>query len=713
MNRPRRLLLLLVPLAIGLLSAALPSRAQQASGGDSRYVFADTTLLRDTLGISFEGLFPLADSLRTSPDTLRALAIRYSVPLWRLVAMADSMRAPVDSLFPRLERERYNPLAMRGESTTDFTYGTGYNVVQNRNSWTNNLNMRIVRGVIYYSNITSIQMDKLTSTRSTTRRQTRHSENEAGWRVNPQASVGLRAVFDRFTSNDPASINAIDQPSSQYQLSIRTRQQPNRDLQSEINLLSGVLSLEDAQQRKRGGSGEINGHVTYDVGDAVTNDVTGSFGGDLSHIVLKKNLLTQDTHDYSRTLRATSILWPSGRMSLSGDVNYRNFFTQTPNDSNQIQDATNANLDVTGTARLRGRTDQQLNLSQTFSGASVASAVRSGQSKRRGNSTAIDGRLPLFSGTLEGRFGHDYSRNETPQLADSGGYGENSENRQLEGTFNRQFGRKLIGRVNARISLARFRYFEIGRYPTLPVPRDQAQQSYRIEAVYTSSTDFNTSAALEVGRIELVNIPSASVVSNNVARTYRAEWNWTFRLLRNLTATQRNSVLANYTDYPFNSLNNRLSLDYTTTTTLNAVLTPRVSLDLSHYAETLQGGNYLLQSDGIWYFLPADDNKNYQLGTKVTWTPVNGVALAIEPRYRVGRRYGTANGVAVLQRDNGNLTFTGSANLNLNIGKRGRLTGSVGRSYQDDLTNTYGTSSSVVKSQFDQWTSNLQFTWRL
>ena len=79
MTRPRRLLLLLLPLALGLGSMAMPGRAQQAAGG--RFAFADTTLLRDTLGLSFEGLFPLADSLKISPDTLRALSIRYRYSL--------------------------------------------------------------------------------------------------------------------------------------------------------------------------------------------------------------------------------------------------------------------------------------------------------------------------------------------------------------------------------------------------------------------------------------------------------------------------------------------------------------------------------------------------------------------------------------------------------------------------------------------------------
>ena len=712
MNRLRRLALLLVPVVAGMVSASLPGRAQQNTSS-GRYAFADTTLLRDTLGLHFDRLFPLADSLRTTPDTLRALAIRYAVPIERIVMMADSMRAPVDSVGVRIERERYNPLATNIQSITEFNYGSGYNVLQNQNTWNNNLNTRIVRGTAFFSNVTTITMIRVMSSRSTSQKQTRHSENEVGWRVTPNGSIGLRAVFDRFTSDDPSTIYNIDQPSAQYQLSVRTRQQPGPRVSSEVNLLSGYLNLEDAQQLKKGGSAEVNGHVTADYGDLATHDLSGSLSGDLSRIMLKQKLVTQDTHDLTQTLHLTSILWPSGRASLSGDVNYRNFFNQTPDDSDRIQNARNANLDMTGTLRLRGAGDRQLNLADTYSSATTTSAVLNGQSSRHGSSLAIDGRTPLFGGTLEGRFGHDFTNSATPQLSDSGGYGERSENRSLEGALSRQLGRKLTTRLTGRIALARYRYYTIGRYITLPVPRDQAQQTYRIEVIYTPSADFNMNPALEVGRIELDQLPSSSVLANNVARTYRMQFNWTFHLLRNLTATQQNSALASYSDYPFNGVNNRLTLDYITNTTLNAVLSPRLTLDLRHVAESVQGGNYLVQPDGLDYFLPADDTKIYTLSTTLNWTPITGISLSIGPNYSLNRRYGTSNGVAVLQRDNGNLTILGTASLNLAIGSRGKLTGNLGRQYQDNLTTAYGTNASSVKSQFDYWTSNLQFTWHL
>ena len=96
MKRLRPLVLLIVLLGLGWLGQVRTGRASEAQG--SRFAFADTTLLRDTLDLRFDRLFPLADSLRILPDTLRALSVRYQLSLEHLVSLADSMRVPVDSV---------------------------------------------------------------------------------------------------------------------------------------------------------------------------------------------------------------------------------------------------------------------------------------------------------------------------------------------------------------------------------------------------------------------------------------------------------------------------------------------------------------------------------------------------------------------------------------------------------------------------------------
>lgn len=87
----------------------------------SRFVNPDTTLLRDTLDISFDRIFVLADSLRCTPDTLRALAIRYAFSLERLVFLADSMHVrDMDVLGQRIEETRGLILATAGQQGVTF-----------------------------------------------------------------------------------------------------------------------------------------------------------------------------------------------------------------------------------------------------------------------------------------------------------------------------------------------------------------------------------------------------------------------------------------------------------------------------------------------------------------------------------------------------------------------------------------------------------------
>ena len=94
-----------------------------------------------------------------------------------------------------------------------------------------------------------------------------------------------------------------------------------------------------------------------------------------------------------------------------------------------------------------------------------------------------------------------------------------------------------------------------------------------------------------VSKNKLINIPSASTGSNNNTRSYRAEWHWTCRLLEGLTATQRNTLSADYLEYPFSAENNRLTLDYAAVTTLNAIMNPRLSINVTHNSRRSPAGS--------------------------------------------------------------------------------------------------------------------------
>src|SRR5215471_6302533 len=94
MSSFRRLAILSLALAGGLGFLGLPGRTDAQT---SHFAFADTTVLRDTLGLHFDHIIEASDSLQRqygrdlSPDSLRAHIIRYRLPLQRLLTMADSM----------------------------------------------------------------------------------------------------------------------------------------------------------------------------------------------------------------------------------------------------------------------------------------------------------------------------------------------------------------------------------------------------------------------------------------------------------------------------------------------------------------------------------------------------------------------------------------------------------------------------------------------
>jgi hypothetical protein len=714
MMRSRRLLLLLIPLALGIASAAGTGRAQ--TSGNARFAFADTTLLRDTLGLNFDRLFELSDSLGMRPDTLRALSVRYGFLPWRLVEMADSMRVPVDSVGVMLLRERFNPLSATSERVNEVNYTSGYSVVKNQSSWTNNGSFRIVRGSLFLHNTTRADVSRFSTSRGTTEKRNTNATTELGWRLHPTTSLGGRVVLNGIVSDD-ASTGDVRNENNEYQVSVRTRHRPSARVNAELNGYTGLSTEENASLDKTGGSGELNGQLTWLVGDWMTTDLSAQFTGKQANALLRKTGLRQDTRDVWQTYRGNVAMFPQSHVNISSDFNYRDFRNMEPDVNNVLQQVRTAEADANLAVRARLDNDRSVNLTQTVRRSDRASLSSAGQSKGSGASTAADARYRLFAMSLEARFNLDFSTNELPTVTDSGGYREETESRRLEGVLSRQLTDRITARATANINLARFRYGVIGQYAGLPIERDQTQQKYRIEGVWSASRDLNTGVALDVSRSELVNLPAASVSANNLLRTYRAEWNWTYRLFSMLTATQRNSISSSYTAYRYNQASDRVALDYNTVTTLNAVLTPRLTVDLTHNSQEQPSGGWVyFEEEDQNFFQPADENRNYQLGARVSYTPVSGLTLVVEPRYRASNRYGTdALGNQVAQRGDRYLSVTGSVNVNLNVGRHGRLAGVIGPRFESSGSRQYSSGvplpSTVNESQ--DWTGSLQFSWTL
>ena len=705
----RRLLILSVPILIGLVSLAMPGRAQ--SPVSARFAFADTTLLRDTLNLRFDGLFERADSLRMLPDTLRALMIRYRLPMVRLVAMADSMGVPVDSVGAVIQRESYNPLSIATgvSSRTNFKYTSGYNIGRSTSTWTNGAEYSLVRGRMFLRNGTNIVMDRSTAGGRLSLRQTRESNSEASWKVTPEVSLGGRASLSGFDNSDPGSTANEGETKTELQLSGRTRQRLMRDLSTEANLFAGVLDLKNFSQLKRGLSGDFNGRVRYTRGTWLSNDLSGGVNGNLARTRRPSSVNSLRTSDLSGTLRGALQLLPTSPVGLNVNYAVRSTRVETPTEAETVNRLLTSGASIDATLRLRLDNDRYLNMTANTGN------NRTLLGTRRDKGVRANARWSVGSWALDADYSDLIGDSRFPRRNRAFGYTEVQDSRQSSATLTRPFGTKLTAKLSANISLSQYRSQAISDSASPPTPRDNYRQSYRLEALYNHSERLNTTVATEVSLTRSINLPALSTSNNTDTRSYRAEWRWSYRMLRGLTASQTNTIQADYEFFPFATDRNDLALDFNAVTTLNAVLTPRLSLDLIHNTRQQPRGDWRVLADGTGALLPADENFNYTLRTRVTWSPSRALSFTLTPDYLASDRSGTSNGVAAPTRRSRRLSFTGGANLNLPLGRSGLLTGTINRSFSADRTTTYrnGIPQPSPVAEQDYWNGSLQLSWEL
>lgn len=718
---------------------ALPGRAQTPPP-DSRYAFADTTLLRDTLGLQFVRLFPLADSLGVTPDSLRALAIRYRFPIERIVMMADSMHVPVDSVGVTLERERFNPLVAAGKRQDTFHYTSGYDVEQSSSVWTNGSDYNYIRGAIFVRNTTDISQDKFGTGASTSLRETRNAVTETGWKLSPDFSIGGRANLERFNATDPGSVNNQAETKNEFQLSVRSRQRPSKDFTSELNLFTGFLDLTNFQQVKRGVSSDFNGRIRIQRGTWFANDVTGQVTGNLARTGLPTSLDRVNTHDLSNNLRGSLGLFTPNPVSLNMNYQLRRTSVQTPvaftdtvrvpadttlgvpGDTTfvghtRVQRVLTVNDAADGTLQFRQTNDRKADVTAHVSTTSQDNGTAlNGQSSHHEVGWGADGRYLLRGWTSEQHFSYTIGQDRFPTRSLAGGYGDEVRTASADGRLSRSFGIRFVLQASGRVSLSKSHYFLIGSYTNPPIDNDQYQQNYRIEGLYTVSEALNSALALDVTRLLALNLPASAASSNNETDTYRAEWRWTYRLLAGLTATQRNALSANYLKYTYLASSNRLNLDYSTVTTLNAVLSPRLTIDITHNADFQPSGSYGELADGNTYLSRSDETQNYQLQSHISYTPVAGFSLLLAPEYLANNRSSAQNGALQPQQLGHTLDFSGGASLNIPLGARGHLSGSILRTFRDDRTVSYatnGTPQPSPRTSVDFWNGSLNLSWDL
>jgi hypothetical protein len=697
---------------------AMPGRAQQGTSG--RFAFADTTLLRDTLGLTFDRLFILADSLSLTPDTLRALSVRYRYSLSRLLHLADSLGMTVDSVGVAMLRERYNPLGAIGPRSNTFTYSSGYSIQQTTSSWTNGADYGLTSGPVFLRNTTSVGMDRYQAGGRLSLQQRRSSVTETGWKFSPNFSMGGRANLERFLNLDPNQASNEGETKNEYQLSMRGRQQPLDGLSTQFNFFGGLLDLKNSSQRKRGLSGDLSGRMRLTRGAWFTHDGTGQLTGNIARTRLPLEELSTQTRDLSSNVRGTLGVLSNRPIGLNVNYGLRNTKVEAPGDSGRIQRVRSSNNSVEASLRMRQGSERTLNVAQRFAeNAQATAGSLTNQSTRDENGFVVNGRFGYGSWSLEGNFNRSRSTSTYPRRSLTGGYQEKQDNRAIDGTLTWSVTPRLNVKATGNVSLVSSRYSTIGTFPSPPVPKDQYAQSYRIEGLYTRSIRSNTAIALEVDRSLFVNLPAASTAANTETRSYRAEWRWSYRLFQGLTATQRNQLLADYVYYTFlPASNDRLSLDYGTLTTLNAVITRRLQLDVTHNTRFQPSGNYWPLDppiDGSEYFQRADDSETRSLRARLSYTPAPSISINIEPIYLGSDRHTTSNGVSVPQRTSRSLNFSGGTSLNFPVGARGRLTGDIRRTFNAARTTNYvhGIAVPTPAAEQDYWVGSLQLSWDL
>ncbi len=710
-RRPGRLSLLLLPVLFGLLSQVMPGQAQQS--GSNRYAFADTTLLRDTLGLDFRALFPTADSLQMTPDTLRAYMVRYRLSIPRLLVMADSLGMPVDSVGPVLLRERFNPLAQGGpggrRAVTDFRYTSGYNILRSSSTWTNGSDYNLTVGKLFLRNGTNINMDRYNTGGRVSLRQTRQSTTETGWKLSPDFSLGGRANLERFDSRDPGSTNNEGETKNEFQFSTRTRQRPSKGINSEINLFTGLLDLKNVSQIKRGFSGDLNGRIRATSGTWLSNDLFGQMTGNLSQTRRPSSLTELATHDLSSNLRGTLGIYQNAPVGLNLTYAVRRTRVETPTEADTVNRIVTQSDAVDATVRLRRDNDRFLNLTGNLGRSAQLSGVRNDHGAK------ANGRYALRGWILDANYSDTRTQSRFPRRNRAFGYNETVLGTSADGVLQRQFSPKMTGKLTSSIGLTQYRYVATADSASPPVPRDSYRQGYGSELLYNRSERLNTGLKLDVGLTRSINLPAKSTSSNNDTRSYRGEWRWSYRLFKGLTVAQTNQISADYYFYPFAAARNQLALDYNTITNLAAVITPRLNIDLSHNARQQPRGDYLRLADGHEYFRRADGNENFTLRSRVTYSPSPALSLSLSPEYLASNRTGTSNGVEVPQRSNRRLNFSGQAILNLKLGQKGQLSGNIGRTYYADRTTTYSSGEPKIAplGQQDYWNGSLQLTWQL
>ena len=759
MHWSRRLLPLLLLAGLAGSASLSPARAQAPS---ARFAFADTTLLRDTLDLTFADLFRLADSLRVKPDSLRAVAIRLATPIERLAFLADSLGMPIDSVGPVLAREQFNPLSRRADDVQTFAYNSTYNVSRQSTSWGNNVTYDLAHGPVVLHNVTSVRVDRIPEAGKINFHRSKSASTEAGWKVLPDIALGVRINLQRTETFRLGSERITSQ--NDFQGSLRTKHDFGRNRTVDFNWFGGPFneprnSLNNASKRGLGTNAEgrieyapqewyslaLNGNSTYRRGRSQvptratfdTRDLRWATDGTLSLFPNSRaSLRVNSSFDHDLTERPTAFtrIRPASG-SAPADTSRLDQLVQEPSGSARVQTALQlqggrfGSLNLTGslgrTTRLLTaeqktglRFDRQVNDERDitadgqfgFAGWSMDAHATASQPEEEGPRRSIVN-VNRGSGAVE-TVPIDYRERGTTRT------------RSMNGSLTRRLSRHVNLKARGDIGLTTYRYAISDsaylaltggeRIPTSD-PHDDYRQTLRLETTYSTSANFSSTVGLELARILSIYLRSDRSATNREDRLYRAEWLWTYRLLRGLTANQRDQINATYSRSLFSPGGNRLSLSYSTITTLNARITPRLTVDLTHNASYGPSGTYNRAGDGFDYFIISDATRDYTLTGRIGYAPVPSFTLNLQPSYQANYRDDRSSGGPVPTLRRKQLGLTGGASLNIRVRSASRLSGNISRNLDSrrDTPYRFGVAQLQPRSESDYWSGALSFAWSL
>ena len=736
MNFSRRPALLALILFGVLAGGPRPASAQityPATNFDPRYATWDTTLVRDTLGLTFERLFPLADSLNRKPEDLKLMSVTYRWTLGRLVKMADSLDQPIDSVGPIMDRERFNPLA-NVAAINSMQYVSTFAPAASGNSWTNDVNYNITRGKLSSQNHMTVQQQQNGQGGRNGSDETRTAQTALNWRFSPRMSAGGSALATLVDNIRIGGVN--DRADRTYEYSLTTNGRPAAiwGVSSTFYSNLGISDITQITQTKRGFKLDAGGTARFGTSwfthDLRFTGTTQSYRASVTDPNPTDDLFYPDanTRDGSTHLAGTLTALRGRPVELN--VNYqidnnRVHNLTAVNDTSLI--AVGATTDTTISPHTNSplsRTDNgsinaqvriapvsfgNLDLAWKAGNSSIESStlVTSNNSGTNQSFTA-GSRLQFGSGiNLQGNFLVGTTDSRYPAR----GYLQNREDRKLNGTATILVGSLFTVNLDADIELSQLRYSAIGTATSLLPPNDFAEQYYKIGLSPAPGPHRMTNTlSLKVDRQQSVNLLAASTASNRNGRTYTAFWSWSYLLLPGMSANQTNTLVADYTAYPFSVTSNRASLSYSTLTTIDANLGPRCKITTTHTATFQPQGSYRprVPGDPTEYLSLTDETKSYILGMNIDYTVISPLTLNLQPNYSSsGRNTSQTGTLAPLQRSK-TFTFSFGATLNVNVGGNGRLVGSLSR--RDNSSQITSYSQNGIRIQPTSTTRSLSGT---